>query len=199
MNTFTIVSVHDRQRPEPRAIDQLVGHEVHGPRLVRSLRHVFLPTRDHHLATPRKLASELQALLGVEPVGLMLSQAPALTLQQHVQAAIPVADPDLRQLTHPTTQRRLGVLARPVVVGASIVLRDPAGPSARKAAAFEDIPHRFSLYRGPGHFFALRSCKMALSKLSSATSFLSRVFSSRSCLSSRTSSEWSPAYCFFQR
>ncbi len=49
------------------------------------------------------------------------------------------------------------------------------------------------------HFFAAISCSITLSKLNSATSFLSLVFSSRSCLSSRTSVASKPPYCFFQR
>lgn len=42
-------------------------------------------------------------------------------------------------------------------------------------------------------------CKIALSRLSLAANFCSRAFSSRSCLSSRTSSDCISAYCFLQR
>jgi hypothetical protein len=62
-----------------------------------------------------------------------------------------------------------------------------------------DVAHRLALQRGPGDCFELISCKIALSRLRSATSFFSRWFSFRSCLSSRTWSDSLPAYCFFQR
>ena len=48
---FARVHIDDGQGSEPRAIDELVGDEIHRPRLVRSLRDVTLPSSDRHLAS----------------------------------------------------------------------------------------------------------------------------------------------------
>jgi len=49
------------------------------------------------------------------------------------------------------------------------------------------------------NFFESTSCRTDLSKLSSATSFFNLAFSSVSCFSSQTYSNWRSPYCFFQR
>lgn len=86
-----------------------------------------------------------------------------------------------------------------VYVGASCLLDQCAGPTPCDRVAAQDVRHRVSPQRWPRQFFEATSCRIALSRLSSATSFFSRVFSSCSCLSSRTWSDCIPAYCFFQR
>lgn len=62
---FSSKYVEHGQRADPSAVDELIGHKVHRPRLVGSLRHVAFTASDDHLATPRALAAQLQVLLGV--------------------------------------------------------------------------------------------------------------------------------------
>jgi hypothetical protein len=56
-------------------------------------------------------------------------------------------------------------------------INHPTGPSPTQLVMIYHVVHRQTLQRGPGHFFELISCSMALSKLSSATSFFNRLFS----------------------
>ena len=79
---FPTEHVDDRQRAEALPVDRLVRHEVDVPVFVRSFRYEAFATRHDHLATPRNLADQLQALLRVKSIHLRRPQLPALP--QHV-------------------------------------------------------------------------------------------------------------------
>src|SRR5690606_7746190 len=130
--------------------------------------------------------------LRVKPVGLAAAVLPAVPAQQHVNAAIAVPDSYLRDLAHALSQRQLRILHAAVVVSAARVPEQGTGPTPADAVMARQVHHRFTLQRGPPHFFEATSCRIALSRLSSATSFFSRAFSSCNCLSSRAWSGCSP-------
>ena len=76
---------------------------------------------------------------------------------------------------------------------------DLAAASLADRVAPLQMVHRRPALRCAYHFFEATSCSITLSRLRSATSLLSRAFSSRNCFSSRTSAASRPPYCFFQR
>src|SRR5580704_8951930 len=75
----------------------------------------------------------------------------------------------------------------------------PAGPVGRALLALHQIPRRPTPGRGAYHFFEFTSSKSEIFKAWSATSLLSRTFSSWTALSFRMSATSIPAYTFFQR
>ena len=91
------------------------------------------------------------------------------------------------------------ILHAVVILDAACLLHQSACPTRVERMVGYDVLHRTSLQRGPRQLFVATSCRIALSRLSLATNFFSRAFSSCSTLSSRTWSDYSPAYCFFQR
>ncbi len=117
---------------------------------------------------------------------LVVELSPTFTLEQHVHAAVTISNARLCDLAHALTQCRLRILDAAIVVGAASLLDQPARPLRRKTVVIHDVAHCLSLQRGRGHCFVAISCRMALPRLSSTTSFLSRSFSSWSCFSSRT-------------
>ena len=67
---------------------------------------------------------------------------------------------------------------RSVILHTARSLNQSAGPSLVECVVVYDVIHGKPLQRGPRQFFVATSCKIALSKLSSATSFFKRAFSS---------------------
>ncbi len=63
------------------------------------------------------------------------------------------------------------------VLRAAHLLHQSTGPRQLQAVVAHDVFHHFPFQRGPFHFFDATSCRIALSRLSSATSFFSRAFS----------------------
>lgn len=94
---------------------------------------------------------------------------------------------------HPT------ILSAAIELVAACSLNQAAGSALTDAVVIGDVVHSLSLQRAPPHLFEVMSCKMALSKLRSATSFFSRAFSPDNGLGARKRSGPGLAYCFSQR
>ncbi len=93
------VDIDDRQQPDFRAVSELVGDEVHAPRVVGMARlHAGLPT-DGHLAPLLAPGAQLQLLQAVPAIGLIQAQLEAFPLEQHMQAPIAPAHAHLGELT----------------------------------------------------------------------------------------------------
>src|SRR5665213_1708651 len=92
--------------------------------------------------------------------------------------AVPVAHAGLGNLAHSTTNGGVGIAMTTVLVDRPGNTHRSAGPPLGCAEALLQIIHNGAL-RGRGyHFFLTTSWSMALSKVSSATSFFRRAFSS---------------------
>ena len=115
------------------------------------------------------------------------SPLPAFATQPDVQAEIAKARAGLGQLPQPHAKR--GIVP-PMV---SVIPRRPMQPQqpTRSPHADREVsgdgPHQRAFARGRQAFFARTSCRMTLSKVRSATSCLSLLFSSSSCRNRRIS------------
>src|SRR5262249_4096263 len=121
----------------------------------------------------------------------------AIARQQHPQSPISEARLLPRQLQQPFAQAAV-VAATSVSIRHSRNLDQPADTALARVELLDQAPHfRTSLYE-PSEFFRITDCNMSLSRLRSATSFFSRAFSSRSCLTSCASLTSMPPYFDFQ-
>src|SRR6202035_5641641 len=132
---------------------------------------------------------------------LWLTRSPFLPLpiasQQHPQPPITVARLFARQGQQPLTQR--GVVAPALIpVTHARNLHQPADAALARGVLLDQAPHFRSSFYEPSEFFRITDCSMSLSRLRSATSFFSREFSSRSCLTSCASLTSMPPYFDFQ-
>jgi hypothetical protein len=113
--TFPSEEIDHRQRPKPPAVGELVGDEIHTPDVVARRRQPsLLATHGRHMA-PRTFPPEGQVFLGIHPIKALFADDPALTLQQHAEAAIPEPHPRLRQLAPALPQGEEWILPTSVV------------------------------------------------------------------------------------
>src|SRR5271170_994047 len=197
--TLPAEHVDDGESAELLTAAQLVVDEVQAPCLVGTLRIASGLTINDHLATAWSLAPQRQAFFALEPVDQIAPNRPPIALQHDVNAAIAVAQPRSNDLMHALSDRQARISSARLPLRRSMLARQSAGPPLAVAVTRRHIGDNVLYERGPGNFFDKTSCSAALSRLSSATSFFDRAFSSRSCLNSRTWLDSRPAYCFFQR
>src|SRR5690606_35911312 len=101
--TLARVVIDDVQAPEPAAIGQTVGHEVHRPALIRRRRN----GTNYPLCGSDALAATLtnaQAGLAVKPPDPLVIHLPAFTAQQNMDAPITVASLERCHLLHALDQ-----------------------------------------------------------------------------------------------
>ncbi len=159
--------VDDRQHPEAAAVRKLVVNEVGRPAAVGTIRLRDWRAR-HRDPTPRPAPAYRQALLAVEPLGLLAVHRPALAAQKDMQAAVAKPSPLIRQFPQPRPQ---GVVVR---ASGSIASRAPVrgDDAARPPLAHLEAPpqmrDRLPLRGGRHHFFATSSFSPALSSIASA-------------------------------
>jgi hypothetical protein len=84
-------------------------------------------------------------------------------------------------------------------VRASRLFHDPAGPALAHLEDAAQMRHGFTAALRAYHFPRLISLSISISRVCSATSFLSRAFSFSSSLSRLTVSVFAPLYSLFQR
>jgi hypothetical protein len=150
---FARVGIDHRQDAEALAIDQLIGHKIHQPSLSRLGRQIAFPARNDQTPASRQLGTQPQRFFAAQAIYPVLAHGPTLTPQQHLDAALAVADPHLGQFTHAGTQSQLRVFAGPVGLNTSMLLYQTAGPPLTRAVVAHNVIHRLPLQRGPGHFF----------------------------------------------
>lgn len=184
---FSGMNIHHGQYTKLRAIVELIRHEVHSPGFVRPLCHTIIARSTLPAdMSPRPFLPQLQTLQAIKAMHTLVINLNTFAPQQDVNALVPISHPARCQLLYPQSQ---AVLRRPAVLIAVSCPRQidqPAGSSFTDFIARSQMAHRVPALRCAYHFRELISCSIALSRLRSATSFLRRSFSSRSCFSSRT-------------
>ncbi len=169
--------IDDVEDAEPSAGDQLVVHEVQAPALVGERQH----RRGRPCANraPSSLpARDCQPFLAVEPLDLLAVDRDAVPAQQDVQT--PMAEPPalLRQLTQTRPQVAIICPTRTIPHARAIRSDNRACPPLAHPQRCLEMRDRLSLRGGRHHFFDSRSFNPALSSIVSASSRLSRAFSS---------------------
>src|SRR5882672_5724398 len=184
--TFSCEHIHHCQSSEPSPIRQLIGHKVQTPHLIRSYWLAALTAIRRRVSPFPPLVTQRQAFFPIQPVHQFLAHVPALALQQHPDLPIAITDSDLGDLANP--RPKSGLRFAPALVS-KCRFRDHGGaassPLTHPVRAAQ-VVHHGPAARGLQNFFESTSCNMALSRLSSATSFFSLPFSSWSCFSCRT-------------
>src|SRR5215212_4145826 len=191
--------IHDREEPDPPTPGQGIAHEIDTPLLIGTSRHCCSssPVPGDALACP---PPHRQTFLAIEPFDAFVVDDHPLSSQQHVQPSVAEPRSRRRQLAQPAPQGFL------LTVGtASVPQRrapdadQPAGPPLRHSIAFSYPLHRCPPPRGPQAFFRRRSFRIWLSRACSATSRLSRPFSSSRAFNRVASPGSSPPYFCFHR
>lgn len=179
--------IDDRQGPQPAAVEQRVGDEVHRPAFVRLERSRLTLTVCRADVPARSLEPQAQPLVPVETVDPLVIHPPTLPAQQDVDSEVAVAHPALGQITDAHPQRCLIGLGRAVAdARPADAERGAAAPLAHPVRLL-NLVHELASPSRRQSFFASTSCRMCLSRLRSATSCLSLRFSSSSCFSRRNS------------
>src|SRR5208283_3062473 len=193
--TLPRISIHHAQHSDrPPALHRIV-QEIQRPLLVRrsprqqrlSLAHAMFPF----------LPPDHQPCLPIHPMHALVVHMLSRAAQQHMQPPIPKARFLPRQLHQPRSQRLIRAPA--LVATARYRHRHQA---ARTPLAEGILPAHLLDSRLQGYelqpFFRITDCRASLSRLRSATSFRSFVFSSRSCLASCAWLTSMPPYFAFQ-
>jgi hypothetical protein len=81
------------------------------------------------------LGAHLQVLFVVYPVDEFVVNDPAFAAQKHVQAAVPIAYMNARQIPHPNAQGRMPSGLALVVVRRPVQADELTGPAARRLEA----------------------------------------------------------------
>ena len=102
---FSRVHVDYNQWPESSAIDELIATKSNPPHLIRSFCPRLLPAVLRHCASRLAPSLQTEPFLAGESVYQLLAHVPALTEQQHLDLAVPVANARLRQLACAQSQR----------------------------------------------------------------------------------------------
>ena len=82
------VAVHDGQDPEGSAVEELVGHEVHGPDIVGAAGLLTARSVAAGPLAARGPGPDRQALLAAELGDALVVHSPALALEKHVEAQV---------------------------------------------------------------------------------------------------------------
>src|SRR5215469_14766229 len=152
----------------------------------------------HHVA-PRPSKPHAQPLLAIQPVHALVIDLPAFPAEQDVDAEVAVAHPRRGQFPNPLSKHGL------IVADCAVAMRRTVESQHRASAALAhpvgplQVPNQLAPALRPHNFVCSTSCSISLSSERSATSCLSRRFSSSSCFIRRSSLTASPPYCFFQR
>ncbi len=193
------VLVDHGQHAHPAAVMQLVVTEEHAPPLVPARRHDRRAASHHRLPAPRSISPEIHAFHAIEPLRALVVDQPALASQQHVDPRRAPARAHRGDLLDPH--------AKPLLPGPDGHVADRRPRRAQHAArtplrhpvGIACVPDKPTALAGRQTFFRSTSCRIALSRLRSATSRFSLAFSSSSCFSRRTSATPIAPNFFFHR
>jgi len=114
--------------PERPTIEELIGHEVHRPDLVRFTGRWSIGAVTPGAFTLGQLGPDDQAFFAIQPVNTLLVHGPALPSQQNVEAAIAIADAGGSELLEPHAQRGLGIGALTITLRRSMEAAGAARP-----------------------------------------------------------------------
>ena len=153
--------------------------EIHAPGLIGSCSLEPLSPRRCSLALARRLHPlQRQAFFRVQPIHQVLAHIPAFAVQQYADLTVSVAYSCLSNLADSHPQLSPWIEAASIPVGRSWQAQNTTSMSfAYLKAPYKTLHHR-STPRRLYHFFESTSCNIALSSVSSATSFFKRRFSS---------------------
>src|SRR5580698_6249303 len=193
--TLSCVGVHHAEHPDRPPAFHCVMHKVQCPLLIRrSPRQQRLPLPHAMLAL---LPPDRQSRLPIHPMQPLVVHVLSASLQQHLQSPIPEARLLPRQL-HQLRPQRLIRSQRAVTIRRHRHCHQSAGSPLAEGILLlhllDSCLQRYELQP----FFRITDCSASLSRLRSATSFRSFVFSSRSCLASCAWLTSIPPYFAFQ-
>jgi hypothetical protein len=186
--------LHGFSRKQPL----LFVDEIHAPVLIRSGRRRHMPTLQTDPFAPPGLHAQLQPIEAVEPPDTLLVDRPAFSSQHHMHAQ--VTEPRSIHGDLPNAQAQGALIT---CLARRVPNRSPEhGEFTRPLHAhMEALLHPGCQLAPLGSlqsFFLTTSCRICLSSVRSATIRFSRVFSSSSILSRRSSVTPRSAYFFFQ-
>ena len=170
--------IDDRQSSQLLAVAQLIVDEVQAPGLVGTCRTAPRFSMHHHLATTRAFAAKGKTFLTIQAIDRVPTNRQTIALQHDVDATVAVTDTRLHDLMHPLPDRQPRIAGAGLSLRRSVLTRQRTGPAIAVAMTIRHVGDNLFHERRPWNFFDRTSCKTALSRLSSATSFLSRGFSS---------------------
>src|SRR5579863_9067510 len=147
----------------------------------------------------RPLKPHAQPLLAIQPVPPLVIDLPAFPSEQDINAEVAVAYSRRGQFSNPSSKRGLIVADRAIAVRRTVESQHRASSALAHPVSPLQLPDQLAPTLRPHNFFCSTSCSISLSSERSATSCLSRRFSSSSCFIRRSSLTASPPYCFFQR
>ena len=125
---------------------------------------------NNHLAPTRPFGPQRQAFLPVKPIDEVAANRPPFPPKQDVDASISITNSNRDNLVHPLSNFPSGDPGRSACAGWNDAGGQGAGPPLAVAVTRRHVVHNVLHERWPGNFFDSTSCKMALSRLSSATS-----------------------------
>ena len=140
-----------------------------------------------------------QPFVRIQPVHALHIDRPTFTLEKNVQTSVSIADPRMGQVPQSDPQKILPVRRTLISVTRSRQPQRIAGPSLADLISHLGVMHQSPFTDRLQTFFDRTSWSIALSRLKSATRFLSFRFSSSSCFNRRSSATPMPENFFFQR
>src|SRR5690242_5348558 len=192
--THARVGVDHAEHANPPAAGGHVAGKIQCPLLIGRRKRRTRTRAPAQPASPQPLY--LQSRGTVHPLHTLVVHPHSLLSQQNAQTPVAVARLCVRQLHQLLLQLRV-VFPAPVPVRRSRNLDQLAGmPLTGRKLLYQPLHFRSPHYE-PKWFFLITDCNMSLSRLRSATSFLSRAFSSRSAFTSCASLTSMPPYFAF--
>ncbi len=166
------------QCPEAPSAIELIRYEIETPYLIgASWNTACFPLRCH-LETLRWALTQGKAIFPIRPIDKIIPDLPAFTIQHDPDPPIAEPHPAASDLLHALPQPQTRVAGASIALHRTVLSSQPTGPPLPVSMVTCQIRHHFTFHRGPGNFFDRTSCKIALSRLSSATNFFNRLFSS---------------------
>ena len=141
----------------------------------------------------RTSGAQRQAFRLVQPRGLLVVHRQPLAPEPHGQALVAERGAGLRPLAEPLPQRRVRCLALPVADARALHAERPARPALTHLVRGLRPAHGVAPLGCAHHSFPSASRSLGWSSVRSATTPVSRRFSSRSCRNSRSSPTSMPA------
>ncbi len=195
-HSFASVLIDNRQHADLSTIMQLICHEVHAHRSSRRLDD--FAASDSCFSSARSFAAYIEPFQAIQPPNSFVIHMPTLAPQKNMHASTSPTRSHRRDLSHAHHKRVLWVANR--CIAYHRLLQRSVEHARRREISYATYTCPTSSRRWAGIRFLRRtSCKIALSKLKSATNRLSLGFPSSRCLSLRISVSPIAPNFFFHR
>src|SRR5690606_10193578 len=141
--------VHDRQAPEPAAVEERIGYEVHAPALVGSGQHGPFHTMSCRLASARPFTPQVEPGLAIQSINTLVVVRPAFSTQQHEDPPKAVTNTGGGDLFDPAKQWPIIPLPGLVVPRRSTLLHHVASTTNAHPVSINQVAHERLALRGP--------------------------------------------------